>query len=338
MHLKPRLGYADYIADGRASEETLVLEFIVEASKDCDTVVFLGDQLNAKHNDSETITKYVNFLERFDGKELFIISGNHTKFADGRTAEDFLKEVKDKKWHVITTEPLKTPEGLVFCPYMHRSELGESDNAKAAEKLIQMLPDGKELFVHHAISETSGSGVNTGFFDEIVLDKSELDKKYGRIIAGHVHKPYMIPGLIVAGSVFTNEVGEEEKFIYKILTDEASRPMKAIPLPIRPIYKVDDSHATVEHLRTLKKNAIVKIVLTAKLPAAKMEELRSELRTFDAHILLENYPTERRKAAIDKDILSVSVEELLEIYAKQKDVDLDSLMRGWKMLKNFELK
>lgn len=337
LHLKPRRGYADFIVDGRAAEEKAVLDFIVNESKDCDTVAFLGDQLNAKHNDSETLNKYVNFLERFDGKEIHILAGNHTKFADGRSAEDFLREVKGKNWHIVTAEPLKTLSGLVFCPYTYKSELGERDNATAAKKLLKLLPEGEILFVHHAISDTP----NTEFFDEIVLDRKALEKKYGQIIAGHVHTPggSIQEKTVIAGSVFTDEAGETEKFIYKIKINEplgggmVSKSLQRIALPGRPIYKIDSNHVAAGRLHLLRKDAIVKVTLTEKLSAKAMEELKAELRTFDAHVLLENYPTERRKAAVDKDILSISTEELLEIYAKQNKIDAKALLKGWQLIK-----
>jgi DNA repair exonuclease SbcCD nuclease subunit len=329
LHFKDKLGYSAHIEDARAAEEKEVLDFIVESFADTSSVIFVGDQLNAKNNSSFVVNKLVNFLERFNGKELYILAGNHEKSADGKTAIDFLREIKGKKWHIITNEVLKTPSGLVFCPYMYKSELGERDNVKASKKLLRSLPEGEILFVHHAISDTP----NTEFFDEIVLDRKELEKKYSQIIAGHVHKPCRLSGnTLIAGSVFNDEAGETGKLIYKIVPGD-SLNICPIELPGRPIYKVTDENATVEHLQSLKKSAIVKMVLTKKLSAKKVEELKAELRNFDAHVILENYPTERRKAAMDRDVLSVNTEELLGIYAKQNKIDVNALLKGWQLVK-----
>ena len=52
LHLCPSLGYAEYVADGRIAEEKEILDFIIKQASDCDRIVFLGDQLNAKNNHS----------------------------------------------------------------------------------------------------------------------------------------------------------------------------------------------------------------------------------------------------------------------------------------------
>jgi len=75
MHLKERLGYSDYIPDGRKSEKEAVLEEIFKLSNGCDRVVFLGDQLNGRNNPSEVIREFVGYIERFT-QQVYILAGN----------------------------------------------------------------------------------------------------------------------------------------------------------------------------------------------------------------------------------------------------------------------
>jgi DNA repair exonuclease SbcCD nuclease subunit len=93
LHFKESLGYAEYIKDHRVGEKKKILDFIVEEFSDCDAVVFMGDQLNSRNNTSEVIRDFVSFVERFDGKEVFIIKGNHESTPHGRSAIDFMKEI-----------------------------------------------------------------------------------------------------------------------------------------------------------------------------------------------------------------------------------------------------
>ena len=65
-HWKDNLSYADYISDGRVAEKKEILDFIIESSKDCDHIVFLGDFFNSKNNSSEVNRQAVEFLEKFE--------------------------------------------------------------------------------------------------------------------------------------------------------------------------------------------------------------------------------------------------------------------------------
>lgn len=75
MHLRERMGYADFLPDGRKKEKEEVLNTIFDLSKGCDRVIFLGDQLNGRNNPSEVIREFVHYIERFK-QEVFILAGN----------------------------------------------------------------------------------------------------------------------------------------------------------------------------------------------------------------------------------------------------------------------
>src|ERR1035437_694588 len=163
LHFKDSLGYAEYIPDGRVSEKKEVLDFIVESAKDCDGVVLMGDNFNSKNNSSEVNRQFVEFIERFWDKEVYILSGNHEKRGDGKTAIDFLAEINKGNWYIFT-DPGSVVIGtlkLDFLPYMLKSELGVETNEEAAKLMTKNLSGGDILFIHHMISGFSVNGLKT---------------------------------------------------------------------------------------------------------------------------------------------------------------------------------
>ncbi len=344
IHLRQDLGYADYIKDRRVSEKKEILDFIVKSSEDCEKIVFMGDLLNGRNNNSEVNKELVEFLERFDGKELFIISGNHERTSGGKTALDFLKEIKGKHWHIMT-EGYTTIDNFTFVPYFTKQELGTKDSKEATKEILEWLPKegGDILFCHYALSETQTvSGCMTNLFDEVVLPRKELEKKYKIIVGGHIHAPYTDnKQVIVAGSIFRNEIGEHEKFIWKIdenlLTTEQNgeKVLQAeqIRLPGRGIYKVTDEADIGLELNKIPPHSIVKVILTKK--GYNLEALKEKLKTFDAYIVLENYPSERKKILqTTEDVLDMDIEKLLNVYAKEKKISVEKLIKAWNLIKN----
>src|SRR3990167_4276687 len=215
-HFKESLAYADYIDDRREGERKAVLDTIVVAFSDCDTVVFMGDNFDAKTNPSAVIRAFTEFVERFEGKNVFILAGNHEKTADGRSAVDYLQEIKNPKWKVITNK-VEVWGDFVFCPYFSKQELGVETHEEATKKVLGMLPAGNFLFCNYAISDSlTVSGQNTNLFPEVVLPKGELEKNYIKVIGGHIHKPQENGKVLVTGCVFSNEVGDSEKFVFKM--------------------------------------------------------------------------------------------------------------------------
>jgi len=344
LHLKEDLGYADYISDRRIPEEKEVLDFIVESLKDCDKIVFMGDQLNSRTSSPHTIKKFVNFLERFDKQELFILAGNHEKFGDGRSAMDFLKEITNKKWTVITNEVLEK-DGLVFCPFFTKAEIEATDNDDAIKKIMKMLPDGKALFVHHTISDTlTTSGISTNMFSEPILSQKALLKKYEWVIGGHIHNPQVEGTVVVAGAIFNNEVGELKRYVWKLdlegkhksgasKSSGPSQSLLQIELPGRAIYKLENP--SDDDLKDIRKDSIIKVILTKKITNDEIDKLKLKLKKFDAYILLEQVPKERKKLHFGEgeSLLEFDIEQLLELYAKEKKVDINKLKHGFELIK-----
>lgn len=333
-HWKDSLSYADYLPDRREGEKKEILDFLIDQAKDCDHVVFLGDFFNSKNNSSEVNRQAVELLERFEKKEVYIISGNHSKKGDGKTAIDFLGEVKKTNWHIFTKPGTVAIEGtrtfkFDFLPYMLNSELLVEDYKKASNKLLkEFMYSGDILFVHHTISGSSWNGFKADDLQtEIVLPREELEKKYKLIIAGHIHEPQQMGNTWVVGNLFTTQVGETERYIYKI-DDELQ--VEKIKVPAREIHKIENP--TAKQLSSIPKSSIIKCIITNR--EYDIEELEKELSKFDAHLLIEDYPDERKRMKIEENAFDFSIESLLKLYAEEKDVDLSKLLNGLKIISN----
>lgn len=328
LHFRDSLGYADHIDDRRESERKEVLDFIVENSSDCDKIVMLGDQLNARNNSSEVIRQFVEFIEQFKNKRLYILAGNHEKRGNGKSAIDFLEEIQHPNRFIITRNILKTDE-MVFCPYFTRAELNAKDIDEGLKILMKKLPNGKMLFVHHAISDTLvQSGISTNIFNEIVLPKKELEKKFDLIVGGHIHKPEQYKKTLVAGSIFNNEVGEDGKCIWKI--DESDLLVEKIDLPGRKILRLENP-AEIELKKLKGKGTILKIIITDK--KLNIEDLKKATKKFDACIISEQYNIERKKN-VTNDLLDFNIENLLKVYADSKKIDYNKLLEGFNLIKS----
>jgi len=206
-------------------------------------------------------------------------------------------------------------------------------NEEGTKKLMEMLGDGNILYTHQTISDSlTTSGESTNLFNEIILPRKELEKKFKLIISGHIHNPSAkIDKTIIAGSVFCNEVNETQKYIYKI--NEDFLEVEKIKLPGRGIYGLTDP--TEEDLNKIPKKSILKVTITKETSTIKINELKEKLKEFDAFVLLSQIPHQRKKLIIDgnKSLLEFSVEQLLSVYAKEKSISLDKLTHGFDLIK-----
>jgi len=332
MHLG-RMGYSDYIEDGRDKEKHNVFDFITKlsSSPDIANIVFMGDQFTTKNPLSETVKDFTRLLEKIpQEKNVFVIAGNHEIKAGGGTAIDYLKEITGKNWHIITDKPQKIGD-MVFLPYQSKNFLNAKDNATAAKMILASLPEGEVLFHHHAVK---GSQVHEGMlvdlFPEPVLDLKALNKKYKLIVGGHIHKPSHRENVVVTGSVFNNEVGEDGKYVWTI--DETLAVEKHL-LPGRSVIKIENP--TIEELGKIKKDTIVKAIISKKIDQEEKTALKKELRKFDCYILQEQLANERKKVSLDDGgkITEMSVESLLDIYAVQNKISKEKLLFGFELIK-----
>ncbi len=332
LHFKDKLGYSEYIEDGRESERQEILDFIIKESETCDKVVFLGDQFNFKNNTSSVVRKFVNFIERFGDKKLYFIAGNHEKFCDGRSALDFLNEVKGKNWKVISNE-IYEEDGYVFCPYFYASELGVETHDEGVKIVMDRLKkiageDVKVLFAHHALTNTKVGNIDTSFFSEILLTKATISKLFKQVFLGHIHTTDNSGNIIYAGSIFNNEVGELQKHIWTWEKDKASE----IKLPGRSIAKVENP-VLGDTWEPSKEDSIVKVIFTKKSLKAKIPEIEKVLKKYDAYIIVERYPHARKKMKdVKGDIADMPVDKLLDLYAEDRKVDVTKLKKGFELI------
>ena len=107
-HFRESLPYGDHLPGKRQKEWDRVLATIVKELEDCDTIVFMGDNFNTKNKHSSVVRHFTEYVEKFRGKRIIILAGNHEKLADGRTAIDYLKEIHNPDWHIVTYSVLVT--------------------------------------------------------------------------------------------------------------------------------------------------------------------------------------------------------------------------------------
>jgi len=343
MHWKPDLGYADFIKDRREEEKKEILDFIVSSFSNCDTIILLGDQLNGRTNSPEVIREFVKFIERFDGKKIYMIAGNHEKKGSGKSAIDFLGEIKKPNWTIITNKTEKHSIGTisaVFCPYFTKSELEVEKNEEAIKAIFEKLDPADILFHHHTMAfggKIAGLPLDINQLPEPVLPLEDLQKNYKAIFGGHIHKPYTkFENAIVTGSVFNNEVGETQKYIWKIdetRTDDLINTTQQIALPGRSILKMEDP--TNEELEKIGADSIVKVIITKEKTEDELSALKEKLKRFDAYILLERIPKQRKKMHYSEgeSILEFNLIDLLKLYASEKNIPFKELSRGLDIIK-----
>lgn len=328
LHFKDSLSYDEYIKGGRTSEKEEILNFIVSQSSDCASVVFMGDNFDHRNNTAEVVRDFVNFITRFGSeKEIFIISGNHEKKGNGTTAVDFMGAMMIPNWHIFTTFGKGNAYGIKadFLPYTLKSELGVETNQEASDKLNSLLQGNRILFHHHMMDELI-NGIDVKLVNEPILNVSKLKKKYDLVLGGHIHGTEQKGNCIVTGSVFNGQVGDNGKFIWKINDSDLS--VEKISLPGRKIYSF--TNPTSEELSKIDTSSIVKVFITKN--EVGLDSLGEFLEKFDAHLVIEKYDNKREKAHFEEGALDLDTVKLLGIYAEQKKIELNNLMKGWELI------
>ena len=126
------------------------------------------------------------------------------------------------------------------------------------------------------------------------------------------------------------EVGETQKYIW--ILDEKTLKVEKIKLPGRAIYGLTDP--TLKDLEKIDKSSIVKVTITKKLDKKDMAELKDMLSEFDASMVIENIPMERKKIDIEKGgLIDFNIENLLQLYSKERSVPLEKLKQAFELIK-----
>lgn len=235
-----------------------------------------------------------------------------------------MKEIDKPNWHIITS--IEKFDNLVFLPFLYRYDLDVMTIKEMKTKAMKLLPEGKILFAHHAVSDMNFDHFNTNDLNELVLPKKKIKEKYQLSVMGHIHEHKQEDGLLFTGSSFTNEVGELEKFVFKINTDTLE--INKFLLPNRPIMKL--SNPSTEELQALSNDSIVKIFVDKE--SYDVESILPVLTEKNIHHLIIESSYKVREKYKEKD-LDLSVDNLLKIYSDKKSVDYDKLMEGFVMIK-----
>lgn len=332
LHFKEIYPYASKFKDGRLDERKKIEDTIIEAANDCEKVVLMGDVLDSRNNSSETIKNLTAFIERFGNKRVVIMGGNHEKFANGRCALDYLREIDGKNWLVVTNNIVTDEDGDVFVPFFRKQELGLGSTDEVTKWILSNLPaegTGKNIFIHHCISGTkTTSGHLTDLFHEPVLPRAELGKKFAHVFGAHIHQPQDIGNVHVVGSVMNHEVGEHgDKRLLKF--DSLSGEIEEIILPGRKFFKIENP--TRDHLLKLKGSTIdgfAKVFVDEGGDYVLLEEIHIH---FTGGISVIETPKADRKRVKER-VTDFSLDNLLRIYSEVKEIDLASLKHGLELI------
>lgn len=332
QHFRNELPYGAAFKDGRRSEWNAVKKAIHRAAEECDAVVLMGDNLNSRHNHSSVIREFVDFLNGFGGKDIYIIAGNHERYGTS-TAIDFLREIKNEYWHVFTeVTTVDLGARVTFMPYMTAGSLGVKDNAEALASLLQSAAGGDILFTHHTISGSKWNGGSAEHLNEPVLPREVLESRYTHIFGGHIHQQQRLSEqTLVVGNIFPSEVGEVAKSVY--IYDTRLNQVIDIPLPVRGIYKTEVAdHNLFTGLR-FPKASIVKVVITDR--EANVDLIRRLAKEkFDASIIVEQYPRERSKVHFEEGTLDLTVDNMLKVYSEARKVEYNDLKEGFDLIRS----
>ena len=325
QHFRFELAYAHAFKDGRKAEWEAVKEQLHESAKNCDAVVLMGDCFNSRHNHSSVIREFIDFLKGFGDKEIHILAGNHERYGQA-TALDFLDRIKHPNWFVYLEPRTAVIAGYtaMMIPYMTPALLGVETKEQAQDKLLN-LPSADLCFLHHVIGGTKGSE----FFNEIVLDKNILSKKYGMTFGGHIHSPERLSNnVIVTGNIFCQDLGEHDKKAW--IWDDVTNTTLEIPLPTRGIYKM--VWEAQDNKGAIPGYSIVKCYVTNR--ETNLDDVKKFLKLFDASIIVEQYENERRKTHFESGVLDLSIDSLLKMYAEARGVSHEDLKQGFELIKN----
>ena len=333
IHQRFELPYASAIKDGRRSEWKEIKEKIIETAKICDAVVLLGDFYNARHNHSTVVKESIDLLNALGNKEIHIISGNHCRYGES-TALDFIQNLQHPNWFVYTRPQLtvigKTPAMMI--PFITPALLGVETKEEGIKTLIDMfLEESTPLaFIHQGISGSSINSIPVDFFEEIVLPQKEISEHFAYVFAGHVHgKQFLPPNIQITGSIFTANMGEQEKSIWVYDTD--TNKTEEVKLPVRGLYKVEWENEQQFQKYGIPDNSIIKCIVTDR--SVSLDFVKKTLSRFDASLIIEQYPDERQKIHFEEGTLDLSVDNLLKLYADAKKINYSDLREGFNLIK-----
>ncbi len=332
-HFRYQLPYAAALEDGRRGEWEAVKKMIHDEAKNCDAVVLMGDNFNSKHNHSSVNKEFIEFLNGFEEKTVYMIAGNHERYGT-ETALDFIKEMDVERWKVYT-EPTHVPldNGLSFqfLPYMTPGTVNAASNEEARDRVMELLRPASYLFHHHIVESTQWEGGDSSIVNELVLPAT-VEDNYTLVFGGHIHQPSKVtPKTWVVGNIFTNEVGEHEKFIFVL--DTATNAVEQKKLPCRPIFSVEVKQAT-SYTSDIPAYSIVKATVRDPFFVGARAHITGVLFAHvDAFVLVEQFSKQRKKVNLaEAGALDLSIDNLLKVYSDQRKISYPDLKSAFDLL------
>jgi len=104
--------------------------------------------------------------------------------------------------------------------------------------------------------------------------------------------------------------------------DTEKEEVEEVEMPVRGIFRVKDP--SEDDIEEIPKYSIVKVIITSR--DTDLEKLKESLNKFDSYIIIEQYKNKRKKVGlIQHGGLDLSIDNLLKIYSKEKDISYSDL-------------
>lgn len=287
-------------------------DYLIENSKDCDTLFFLGDWhhlrpvINIEILTSYSIPLFRKLSKAF--KDVYFILGNHDLYFRNRrdvTSVEFLREFNNI--HLI--EEITEYKDSLLVPWMVND-----DYHILKDKAKQFKP--KYIFGHFEINSFVLNGVNECVNAELNIDDFN-GPKY--IFSGHFHKRQNKNNIWYIGNCFCNDFSDlnDEKNKGFVKLDWDSGELEFIEWNNAPIYRKETLESLFRNLSSYKNKKIYnQIIINEKIDNDDFMNIKK--------ILSSNYNFRLIKPIFE--IVEDSNDETIEV---KKFANVSDTIRGY---------
>ena len=293
------------------------LNVIEEKSREIkyDYYINAGDVFEHKKPTPFELKIFANHLRNIKAKNKIIIVGNHDELSETLTNLDWLPD------DIIVTKTFQI-----------------TDNKNSI------------YFAHRTVSEAK-TGLDWRL-NEISYKVLQKETKADIIVLGHIHTPQIIneknPLVFHPGSIERNTFGErnDNKYIWDLNITEKDTKLNKTKLDIKPmhyiIYNIDDKEITVNDKKVTVfdiKNSIVKVDIVGtkekinKINYDKLLDKFSGAYKLDFNFIYSD--SEVKEFKMNESVAIKSDIELLEDYAKEKELNSKLIKYGKKIINEF---
>jgi len=293
------------------------LEVIEKKSREIeyDYYVNVGDIFERKKPTPFELKIFAKHIYKIKAREKIIVVGNHDELSETLTNLDWLPD------DIIVTKTFQI-----------------TDNKNSI------------YFAHRTVSEAK-TGLDWGL-NEISYRVLQKETKADIIVLGHIHTPQIIneknPLVFHPGSIERNTFGErnDNKYIWDLNITEKDTKLNKTKLDIKPmhyiIYNIDDKEITVNDKKVQVfdiKNSIVKVDIVGtkerinKINYDKLLDKFSGAYKLDFNFIYSD--SEVKEFKMNESVAIKSDIELLEDYAKDKELNSKLIKYGKKIINEF---